>query len=104
MVAIPNSVILNSEVVNYSTLAGKQGLILHTTVGIGYENPLAAGGGDAPGGGGTHRRPARGATSLRPAQGPRRLLRHLRDQRLLRRPPSHEPALHGGASHHTRHL
>ncbi|MRR06472.1 MAG: mechanosensitive ion channel [Deltaproteobacteria bacterium] len=39
LVAIPNSVILNSEVVNYSTLAGKQGLILHTTVGIGYETP-----------------------------------------------------------------
>ena len=31
--------ILNSEVVNYSTLASKQGLILHTTVGIGYETP-----------------------------------------------------------------
>ncbi len=39
LVAIPNSVILNGEVVNYSTLAGKQGLILHTTVGIGYETP-----------------------------------------------------------------
>jgi small-conductance mechanosensitive channel len=39
LVAIPNSVILNSEVVNYSTLASKQGLILHTTVGIGYETP-----------------------------------------------------------------
>lgn len=39
LVAIPNSMILNGEVVNYSTLAGKQGLILHTTVGIGYETP-----------------------------------------------------------------
>jgi len=39
LVAIPNSIILNGEVVNYSTLAGKQGLILHTTVGIGYETP-----------------------------------------------------------------
>ena len=38
-VVIPNSVILNSAVVNYSTLAGTQGLILHTTVGIGYETP-----------------------------------------------------------------
>jgi small-conductance mechanosensitive channel len=38
-VVIPNSVILNSAVVNYSTLAGSQGLILHTTVGIGYETP-----------------------------------------------------------------
>jgi small-conductance mechanosensitive channel len=38
-VTIPNSVILNSAVVNYSSLAASQGLILHTTVGIGYETP-----------------------------------------------------------------
>jgi small-conductance mechanosensitive channel len=38
-VVIPNSVILNSAVVNYSTLAASKGLILHTTVGIGYETP-----------------------------------------------------------------
>lgn len=38
-VVIPNSLILGSEVVNYSTLARQQGLILHTTVGIGYETP-----------------------------------------------------------------
>lgn len=38
-VVIPNSTILNNEVVNYSTLAKKKGLILHTTVGIGYEVP-----------------------------------------------------------------
>jgi len=37
LVAVPNSVIVNSDVVNYSTLAQKEGLILHTTVGIGYE-------------------------------------------------------------------
>ncbi|MBP6130800.1 MULTISPECIES: mechanosensitive ion channel domain-containing protein [Thauera] len=39
IVAIPNSMILGSEVVNYSKLAGKMGLILHTNVGIGYETP-----------------------------------------------------------------
>jgi len=39
VVAIPNSSILNGEVVNYSALAKQQGLILHTTVGIGYETP-----------------------------------------------------------------
>lgn len=39
VVAIPNSSILNGDVVNYSTLARQQGLILHTTVGIGYETP-----------------------------------------------------------------
>jgi len=38
-VVIPNSAILNGEVTNYSTLARTRGLILHTTVGIGYETP-----------------------------------------------------------------
>jgi small-conductance mechanosensitive channel len=38
-VIIPNSQILNNEVVNYSSLASNKGLILHTTVGIGYETP-----------------------------------------------------------------
>ena len=39
VVVIPNSQILNSEVTNYSAKAVKEGLILHTTVGIGYEVP-----------------------------------------------------------------
>jgi small-conductance mechanosensitive channel len=39
VVAIPNSSIVAGEVVNYSSLAKKDGLILHTTVGIGYETP-----------------------------------------------------------------
>ena len=38
-VVIPNSTILNGEVTNYSTMARDQGLILHTTVGIGYNVP-----------------------------------------------------------------
>jgi small-conductance mechanosensitive channel len=38
-VVVPNSLILNSNVTNYSTLARTRGLILHTTVGIGYETP-----------------------------------------------------------------
>jgi small-conductance mechanosensitive channel len=38
-VVIPNSVILNNEVINYSTMARQQGLILHTDVSIGYEIP-----------------------------------------------------------------
>ena len=37
LIAVPNSLIINGEVINYSTLARDQGLILHTTVGIGYE-------------------------------------------------------------------
>jgi small-conductance mechanosensitive channel len=38
-VIIPNSTILNADVLNYSTMAKERGLILHTTVGIGYETP-----------------------------------------------------------------
>ena len=38
-VTIPNSQLLNGQVVNYSSLATRQGLILHTVVGIGYETP-----------------------------------------------------------------
>ena len=38
-IVVPNSLILNSHVMNYSTLAQSCGLILHTTVGIGYETP-----------------------------------------------------------------
>jgi small-conductance mechanosensitive channel len=38
-VVIPNTSILNSEVVNYSALTDQEALILHTTVGIGYETP-----------------------------------------------------------------
>jgi small-conductance mechanosensitive channel len=38
-VVVPNSQILNAHVVNYSSLAQSKGLILHTTVGIGYETP-----------------------------------------------------------------
>jgi small-conductance mechanosensitive channel len=36
---IPNSLILSSNVINYSSLGRKHGLILHTAVGIGYETP-----------------------------------------------------------------
>jgi len=38
-ITVPNSQILNSHVVNYSALAQKHGLVLHTIVGIGYETP-----------------------------------------------------------------
>jgi small-conductance mechanosensitive channel len=38
-VVVPNSTILNSHIVNYSAFARTDGLILHTTVGIGYETP-----------------------------------------------------------------
>lgn len=38
-IVIPNSIMLNSNVINFSARAKQQGLILHTTVGIGYETP-----------------------------------------------------------------
>jgi small-conductance mechanosensitive channel len=38
-IIIPNSILLNSEIINYSASAKEHGLILHTTVGIGYETP-----------------------------------------------------------------
>jgi small-conductance mechanosensitive channel len=38
-IVVPNSQILNTHVVNYTSLAQSNGLILHTTVGIGYETP-----------------------------------------------------------------
>jgi small-conductance mechanosensitive channel len=38
-ITIPNSQILSGTVMNYSSMAAQQGLILHTEVGIGYEVP-----------------------------------------------------------------
>ena len=38
-IIIPNSTILSTEVMNYSSLARKGGLILHTSVTIGYDTP-----------------------------------------------------------------
>ena len=39
MISIPNSQLLNSEVINYSRKIDGRGLLVHTTVGIGYEEP-----------------------------------------------------------------
>ena len=39
IVVVPNSNILESDVVNYSVYARRDGVILHTTVGIGYDVP-----------------------------------------------------------------
>ena len=39
MISIPNSQLLNSEVVNYTRKIDGSGLLVHTTVGIGYEEP-----------------------------------------------------------------
>jgi len=39
IISVPNSKIINSHVTNYSAMAQDKGLILHTTVGIGYDTP-----------------------------------------------------------------
>ena len=39
IITIPNSKIQSSEVINYSALAAESGLIIHTTVTIGYDAP-----------------------------------------------------------------
>jgi small-conductance mechanosensitive channel len=38
-IIVPNSMIVNSHVINYSSLVREKGLILHTTVTIGYDTP-----------------------------------------------------------------
>ena len=103
-IVVPNSTLLNSNVVNYSALARTRGLILHTTVGIGYETPwrqveamllLAA-----------ERTPGLlpRARAVRPPEVARRLLRRLRDQRLLRRPGRDGAPLHAPPPEHPRRL
>lgn len=39
IVSIPNSTVMNSHTTNFSAEAAEHGLIIHTTVTIGYENP-----------------------------------------------------------------
>ena len=38
-IAIPNAMVLNSHIINFSSAAKEQGLILHTTATIGYDAP-----------------------------------------------------------------
>ncbi|HKJ16431.1 MAG TPA: mechanosensitive ion channel domain-containing protein, partial [Xanthomonadales bacterium] len=39
IVTIPNSNILNTDVINYSTFTRDEGILLHSSVGIGYDTP-----------------------------------------------------------------
>ena len=39
LISIPNAQLMNSDVVNFSKKTDGNGLLLHTTVGIGYEEP-----------------------------------------------------------------
>ena len=41
LVSIPNAQLMNSDVINFSKKIDGSGLLLHTTVGIGYEEPPA---------------------------------------------------------------
>lgn len=38
-IVIPNSILLNNKITNYSSKANELGIILYTVVGIGYETP-----------------------------------------------------------------
>lgn len=38
-VILPNSTILNTDIINYSQMAADRGVVLHSTVGIGYDTP-----------------------------------------------------------------
>jgi small-conductance mechanosensitive channel len=38
-IVIPNSVLINSSIINYTTFAAGNELVMHTVVGIGYETP-----------------------------------------------------------------
>jgi small-conductance mechanosensitive channel len=38
-IILPNSILLNSKIINYTAKAKETGIILHTVVGIGYETP-----------------------------------------------------------------
>ncbi len=103
-VIVPNSQILNSEIVNFSSLAKEHGLILHTSVGIGYEVPwrqveamlLMA----------VERtsRLVEGPGAVRAASQARRFRGGLRGQRLRPRRARDAAALHGAPSQHPRRL
>ncbi|WP_299887137.1 mechanosensitive ion channel domain-containing protein [uncultured Ruegeria sp.] len=41
LISIPNAQLMNSDVINFSKKTDGSGLLLHTTVGIGYEEPPA---------------------------------------------------------------
>lgn len=41
LISIPNATLLSTEVINYSSKIDGRGLLLHTMVGIGYEEPRA---------------------------------------------------------------
>jgi small-conductance mechanosensitive channel len=97
-VTIPNSVILGAQVRNYSTTAAADGVIMHTTVGIGYETPwrqveamlLQAASHDT--------------TAVRAAERSRRFLRDVRAERVHERADEVAGSLLRTARAHPRRL
>ena len=79
-VSIPNSLILTTQVLNYTTLAAERGLIVHTSVTIGYDAPWRTGPRAADRGCPEDRRGARGSAAVRPPDDAERLLGRVRDQ------------------------
>ena len=92
-VVMPNSVLLNSHVVNYSVLARSRGLDPAHHGGDRLRDAVATGGGYADRGGGADGGPAAGADTLRAAEVARRFLCGVRDQRLLQRACANAAAL-----------
>ena len=92
-----NSMILNTHVVNYSSLVEKEGLILHTTVGIGYETPWRQVEAMPLHGGRTDARVAARPAAVRLPKGAGRFRRHLRVKRPHGPAAEEPPDVYGAA-------
>ena len=79
-IIVPNSTILTGHIVNYSSFARERGLILHTTVGIGYEVPWRQVRGHAAARRRAYTGTAQGAAAIRASEISRRFRRDLRTQ------------------------
>ena len=101
-IVVPNSTIINSNIMNYSTLARSRGLILHTTVGIGYETPWRQVEAMLLSRRRAHSGAAQGARAIRAAEVAGRLRRDLRTECLLRRSARHGAALYRDAPKYPR--
>ncbi|MDC4203217.1 MAG: mechanosensitive ion channel [Candidatus Manganitrophus sp.] len=101
-VVVPNSVMVNTDILNYSTHARSRGgdSAYHRRHRL--RDPLAAGRSDPPARRGPDAGLAQGTVPLCPDKNARGLLRHLRDQRLLRQPSENGPPLFRAASQHPR--
>ena len=99
-ITIPNGMVLSSHIVNYSAAARQTGLILHTTVTIGYDAPWRQVHDLLTAGGAPHRGDPRRTGAIRAAALAGRLLPELRAQRVHERPVEHGADLLGAAREH----